>query len=220
MKKIFDTGQPWLLLLCLTAALFALSGCAAPKPAAPTAEEAMKAGILDGAIAAAKAPLFKLTCPVTGCILGSLEVGNPAGAGQMAEVVKVAMTPQPSEASQNFRAVVGVLGQVGGYGVIGAAASNITGKLIGGYTAGFSSNTAIAGAGFDAAGKVATLIPQVPVAVPPALPTTSIVVSGSGPTNIGSGSLLNSSQNPTNPVPKVCVAVPATATTPASMNCT
>lgn len=220
MLKFLAPGRPWLIMACLIAALFALAGCTTPKPATATAEETMKAGILDGAIAAAKAPLFKLTCPVTGCILGSLEVGNPAGAGQMAEVVKVAMTPQPSEASQNFRAVVGVLGQVGGYGVIGAAASNITGKLINGYTAGFASNTAIAGAGFDAAGKVATLIPQAPVATPPALPTTSIVVSGSGPTNIGSGSLLNSSQNPTNPAPKVCVAIPATATVPASVSCT
>ena len=35
-------------------------------------------------------------------------------------------------------------------------------------------------------------------------PSTSITVSGSGPSNIGSGTLNNGSQNPVNPLAKVC----------------
>ncbi len=57
---------------------------------------------------------------------------------------------------------------------------------------------------------------QPPAANP--LPTTHIEVSGSGPTNIGSGNLNVGSQNPTNPT-KVCTLIPATATTPARQDC-
>ena len=129
--------KAFIALLCIT-----LAGCATDKT---KAEQITHAGLVDGAIAAAQAPLFKLSCPATGCILGSLEVGNPGAGAQLADVVKVVMTPQVSEAGQNFRAVLGVLGQVGGYAVIGHAASQIVGKVVGGYTSGFSSNVAIAG---------------------------------------------------------------------------
>lgn len=143
-----DIGMTGAIGLILLAVLLALTGCST-KPTV-SAEDTIKAGLMDGAIAAAKAPLFKLTCPATGCILGSLEVGNPAGAAQMAEVVRVAMAPQPSEASQNYRATLGFLAPLAGYGVIGNVASNIVGKVIGGFNSGFASNTAIATAGFDA----------------------------------------------------------------------
>ena len=123
-------------LLCIS-----IAGCATDKT---KADQITHAGLVDGAIAAAQAPLFKLSCPATGCILGSLEVGNPGAGAQLADVVKVVMTPQVSEAGQNFRAVLGVLGQVGGYAIIGHAASQIVGKVVGGYTSGFSSNVAIA----------------------------------------------------------------------------
>lgn len=134
--------------LCLLVALLALTGCST-KPTV-SAEDTIKAGLMDGAIAAAKAPLFKLTCPATGCILGSLEVGNPAGAAQMAEVVRVAMAPQPSEASQNYRATLQFFAPMAGNAVIGHFASNIVGKVVSGFESGFASNTAIADSGFDA----------------------------------------------------------------------
>ena len=122
-------------LLCIT-----LAGCATDKT---KAEQITHAGLVDGAIEAAKAPLFKMTCAPS-CTFGSLEVGNPGAGAQLADVVKVVMTPQASEAGQNFRAVLGVLGQVGGYAVIGHAASQIVGKVVGGYSSGFASNVAIA----------------------------------------------------------------------------
>lgn len=155
-------GMTGAIALILIIVLLALTGCAT-KPTV-SAEDTIKAGLMDGAIAAAKAPLFRLTCPVTGCILGSLEVGNPAGAAQMAEVVRVAMAPQPSEASQNYRATLGFLAPLAGYGVIGSVASNIVGKITDGFKAGFASNTAIADSGFGAAGLIAGKIPQAPVA--------------------------------------------------------
>lgn len=187
------------IVLCL---VLCLTGCAG-KPTV-SADDTIKAGLTDAAIAAAKAPLFRLTCPSTGCIVGSLEVGNPAGAAQMAEMVRVAMAPQPSEASQNFRATLGFLSGVSTSGFIAYGVKSV----VNGFVSGFDANGKIAGDGFKANGELASLIPQTPA--PASLPTTSIVVSGSGPTNIGSGSLLNGSQNPistvTNPSPRVCTA--------------
>lgn len=142
MKETHETNL-WSGAIVLCLMLIFLAGCAT-KPTGPNAEDTIKAGLMDGAIAAAKAPLFKLTCPALGCVLGSLEIGNPAGAGQMAEVVKIAMTPQPSEASQNFRAVMGVISNLGGYAIIGHAASSIMGKVVDGYASGFASNVSIA----------------------------------------------------------------------------
>lgn len=158
-------------------------GCAT-KPAGPTPEDTIKAGIADATIAAAKAPLFKLTCPTEGCVIGSLEVGNPQGGAYLADVMKVAMTPQPSEASQNFRAVVGAVGQIGGWAVIGHYATAAISSVTEGFAKGFASNAQIAGFGFDANGKVASFIPQ-----PGATTTTNITVAGDGA--IGTGNSIS-----------------------------
>jgi len=184
------------LALVIIAVVLALTGCATTKETA-TAEEVTRAGALDGAIAAAKAPLFTLSCPVTGCIIGSLSVGNPGGAAQMAEVVKVAMQPVPSEASQNFRAVLGVLGQVGGWGVIGHYAIAAIGSVTEGFAKGFASNANIATAGFASntaiAGQIQSPQPNI---------TTTTTLSGYGV--IGSGTVTAPVTTTTNPVAKVC----------------
>lgn len=127
----------------LLAVILAATLCScATKPVA-TAEDITRAGAMDGAIKAAQTPLFELTCPVSGCVIGNIKVGNPSAVGQLADIAKVAFAPTVSEAGQNFRAVLGVIGQVGGYATIGHFASAITGKIVGGYTAGFESNVAI-----------------------------------------------------------------------------
>ena len=217
-----DLGLTGVLDLCLLAALLALGGCASKDAPKVTPADTIKAGLTDAAIEAAKAPLFRLTCPSTGCVIGSLEVGNPQGAAQLADAMKVVMAPQPSEASQNYRATLAFLGPIAGYVAIGNAASNIVGKVVGGYTAGFDSNVKIAGAGFDSNVKAfdtlkEAILKPVPATADP-LPTTHIEISGSGPTSIGSGNLNVGSQNPTNPT-KVCTPIPATATTPARLDC-
>lgn len=155
--------------------LLLLAGCAAK---GPSPEDAMKAGLLDATVAQVKAPLFKLTCPPTGCIISSLEVGNPNGASQMIDIARIALTPQPSEASQNFRAVLGTVAQVGNTGVIGHFASSIFGKIVGGFTSGFDANSRIAQAGFDSNAKAydalkeALLKPAPTTPTPPATPPT------------------------------------------------
>lgn len=170
--------------------MLGLSGCAT-KPTAPTVEDTIKAGIVDGAVAAAKAPLFKMTCPVTGCLFGSLEVGNPGGAAQMAEIVKVAMAPQPSEASQNFRAVIGVLGQVGTIGLVSHAAASIFGKISDGYV-GIASK-------IQAPGAITTTTNTMN-----ATTNTSTTSTLSGTGVLGSGTYTAPITNTTNPSPKVC----------------
>lgn len=217
MKHFFSKYQDELTTaligLCLALAVLGLSGCASTKPDAPTAEDTIKAGVVVGAIDAAKAPLFRLTCPTTGCVIGSLEVGNPSGAGQLADVVKVAMSPQPSEASQNFRAVLGVVSHIGGYAIIGNAASNIMGKITDGFKAGFTSNASIAGAGFEANGKIAGMIPQ-----PGAVSNTTNTLSGTGV--LGSGTYTAPITTTTNPSPKVCVPTYSAAGVPTGFSCT
>lgn len=169
----------WAVLLLIVGAMV-ISGCAT-KSDKPTADDTIKAGIMDGAIAAAKAPLFKLTCPTTGCILGSLEIGNPSGAAQMAEVVKIAMTPQPSEASQNYRATLGFLGGVSQAGFIAYGVKSV----VNGFVSGFDANGKIAGDGFKANGEIASLIPQ--TVAPNVTNTNTYTLSGTGALNVGSG---------------------------------
>ena len=185
--------------------LIFLAGCATKPPAGPTADDTIKAGVVDGAIAAAKAPLFKMTCPVAGCVFASLEVGNPAGATQMAEVVKVAMTPQPDEMSQNYRATIGALAQVGGWAVIGNYANKLVGSVTNGFASGYASNVAIAGK-----------IPQ-PGAV--SNTTTTNTLSGTGV--LGSGTYnAPITTTTTNPSPKVCVPTYSATGIPTGFTCT
>jgi len=201
-KDIFF-GLQAALIICIT---LLATGCASTKPEV-TPEHTLKAGMLDGAIEAAKAPLFKMTCPLTGCVFGSLEVGNPNGAGQMAEIVKVALTPQPSEASQNFRAVLSTVSTLGGYAIIGNAASNIFGKVTEGFAAGFKSNV-----------DIANRIPQ-PGAVNTTTTTTSNTLSGTGV--LGSGTYNAPITNTTtNPSPKVCTPTFSATGAPNGFNCT
>jgi hypothetical protein len=202
-------------MMKLTALLIALmvAGCAT-KPTV-TAEDTIRAGSMDGAIKAAQTPLFELTCPALGCVIGSLKVGNPSAGQQLADVVKVAFAPQMSEAGQNFRAVLGVLGQVGGYAVIGHAASAITGKIVGGYTAGFDSNV-----------KIAQNIPQ-----PGAVSNTTNVLSGTGvlgsgtytapiTTNTTTTTTTDRHDVITNPAARVCTPTFSATGTPTGFVCT
>jgi hypothetical protein len=82
-----------------------LSGCASwfeTKPATPTPEETTRAAFLDKSLAATSAPLFKLSCPTTGCVIGSLEVGNPSATTNTSTLSEVpsrfhgAWTSQPN----------------------------------------------------------------------------------------------------------------------------
>lgn len=187
----------------LILAILGLNGCAA-KSTQPTADDTIKAGVVDGAIAASKTPLFKMTCAPS-CTFASLEVGNPAAAGQMVEIVKVAMQPAPSEASQNFRAVIGVLGQVGTVGLIGHTVSNVFGKISDGYV--------------GMAGKI-----QAPGAI---TTTTTNTTTNTATTNtlsgtgvLGSGTYTAPIATNTNPSPKVCVPTFGATGTPTGFVCT
>lgn len=175
-----STYYKGILLVLLITLLAAVGGCSwlekkPDTPAKATAEETMRAGMLDLAGEAAKQPLLKLVCPASGCILGSLEVGNPANAQHFADTVKVVMAPQPSELSANYRATLAVLGKVGGYAVIGSAAKGIFGKITDGFASGYKANV-------DIASKI-----QAPAA-PGAITNTTVNNSIGGSGVIGSGS--------------------------------
>lgn len=175
------------LSICILA-IIGLSGCAT-KPQTVTPEDTIKAGLVDAAVAASKAPLFKLTCPASGCIISSLEVGNPAGAAQLADTIKVAMTPHTSEASENFRVAMGVVGQLGVWGIGANAVSNIFGSITNGFV--------------NVAGKI-----QAPGSITTTTTSTvnntstSQTLSGTGV--IGSGSYNAPITTTTNPLAKVC----------------
>jgi hypothetical protein len=199
-------GLTGLIAVILLAALLALSGCATKPPpsTAPTVEDTMKAGVMDGAIAAAKVPLFKMTCAPS-CTFASLEIGNPAAAGQMAEIVKVAMTPTPDEMSQNYRATIGALAQVGGWAVIGNYANKLVSNVTQGFASGYASNVAIAGK-----------IPQ-----PGAVSNTTNTLSGTGV--LGSGTytapITTTTTTTTNPAPKVCTPTYSPTGVPTGFTC-
>ena len=171
-------------LLVISAML--LVGCASTKPT----DEIMKAGLMDGAIKAAQAPLLKITCPTTGCQFSSLEVGNPAGGAQLAEVVKVAMAPQASAGEKIALAIVDRGFSALGIGLIANSAKSIMGDLFKSQTAvstaGFGAIQNTAQSGFSATGLIAGNIPQ-PGAVTNTSTvnnttntTTSLTASGAG----------------------------------------
>jgi hypothetical protein len=194
------------IMAAILISAFLLGGCATKDKSTP--EDVMKAGALDGAVKAASMPLFKMTCPPAGCQFSSLEVGNPAGAAQMAEIARVAMTPQPSEASQNFRAVVGALTQVGGYGVIGHFATKAISSVTDGYKAGFASNV-------DIAKQI-----QAPGAVTTINTTNTNTLSGTGVQGSGTYTApITTTTTTTNPSPKVCSVTYSATGTPNGFVC-
>lgn len=194
------------IALALIVVVLALTGCAT-KPSAATPADTIKAGVVDGAIEAAKAPLFKMTCSPT-CTFASLEVGNPTGATQLVEVVKAAMVTPPDEASQNYRATIGALAQVGGWAVIGNFANKLVGNVTQGFASGYASNVAIAGK-----------IPQ-----PGAVTTTTTTNTLSGTGVLGSGTytapITTTNTTTTNPTPKVCVPTYNATGIPTGFTCT
>lgn len=220
------------LLVALTLSLLSLSGCALfeskdEKAAAkiPTVADVQKGGLIDGAVKSANTPLFEMTCAPS-CTFASLKVGNPGATEKLAEVVRVVMTPQPSEASQNFRAVLSAVTQVGGGAVIGHYGSKITESIVGGFKSGFTSNSAIAAEGFGATVKVADNIPQ---PGPISTVNNSLTVSGAGAagamggsasasnpvtstSNVNSNNPISNSYNPVNPAPRVCTLTPTYTT--------
>lgn len=200
MKRIFA--------ICFFALVFA--GCASTKSATvPTAEETMKAGLLDGMLAATKASLFELTCPPSGCVISSLKVGNPYAAAQAAETVKVVMAPQASTSEKVALAFIDRGFSALTFGLGAGAAKNIFGNMFASHTAvatgGFNALQKTASDAFSVNGTIASNIPQ-----PGATITTTNTIGGQGV--IGSGSLTtndrhdvtNTGSNNTNPTPKVC----------------
>jgi hypothetical protein len=214
---VWSCGIGFMLLIALCGMF--LGGCTTTPKAA--AEDVMKAGLYDGMVKAANAPLVEITCAATGCNFASLKVGNPGGAAQMAEVVKVANAPVVSEAGANYRATLGLVGQVASGAVVGHFAAKVTDSIVGGFKSGFASNTAIAGAGFDATGKIASLIPQ-PPATPaaPTPPTTEIIIDhNTGAVNVG-GTQDNSNRSVTNPAPCKWVITYSATGVPNGFSCT
>lgn len=162
-----------------------LCGCASSTKK-EDAHTLMQADVLDQAKAAVAAPLFKLTCPATGCIIASLEVANPAAAAQMAEVMRVAMTPQPSPGLQAFVATMDAVKSLGAIGLVAHGVTSVVSSIVGGQvqtaSAGFSALSSTAGAGFTANSSIASLIPQ-PI-------TTTTTIGGNG--TVGSGTTTTS----------------------------
>ena len=175
-----------------------LSGCVSwfksdtPKVEPATVEETTRAAFLDRVMAAAAAPLFELTCPAEGCTIGSLKVGNPFAVSQLADTAKVIFAPKRNEWLEFWGSLINGAMKVGGYAVIGDAAARITGSIVNGYTTGFGSMAQIAGFGFDATGKVASMIPQ-PGAVTNTTTNTTNTLSGTGV--MGGGQYIGPVQN-------------------------
>lgn len=205
------------ILIAVLIAL-ALTACAhKPTPA----EDTMKAGLMDGAIKTAQAPLFKLTCPPAGCILGSMEVGNPQGAAQMAEALRVVMTPQTTAGEKILMAVVDKGFGALGVGLVANGIKGVMGDMFKSQTAvatgGFEAMRGTAAQGFSVNGQIASFIPQ-----PAANITTTTTSTIGGQGVIGSGQLTttdrhditttttdrhdvtNTNSQNTNPSPMVC----------------
>lgn len=95
------TAKRVLLLIGAALAALFISGCKKDdvRPDAPlTQREVISAALTTALADAAKVPLFKMTCPATGCIVGSMEVGNPMGVVALADALKVASMPVPEPA--------------------------------------------------------------------------------------------------------------------------
>lgn len=202
-----------LIALLMIAVTLMLSGCweTTKMPPGPTVEETTRAGFLDKMFTQAAVPLFKLTCPVQGCVIGSMEVGNPFAVTQLADTVRVVFAPQRNEWLEFAGTLVNAVAKVGGYKVLGDAAAKISGNIVSGYTAGYASQAQIAGYGFDATGKVASFIPQ---------PGANITQNIGGDGVIGSGSLTKTDRHDITPAP--VVIIPPTkncTTTTGSLNC-
>lgn len=215
MRTIMRAALAALLVLSIGACATTAEKDAAVKDA--QAQTVMKADLLDTAKTAAAAPLFKLTCPPTGCILASLEVGNPAAAAQMAEVVKVAFTPQPSVGAAIAHEFFDTVRTLGPIGLVSHGISTIMHDVT-------SAQTATASAGFSANSAIASHIPQ-PGAVTTTTNNTMVTASGpgaaaaSGGTATGSApttttSTTTTNSNNTNPAPAVvtCTGDPVVCT--------
>lgn len=215
------------VLLLFGAALAALfiSGCASKgKPAEDpaTPREAISLALATAMVEAAKAPLFKMTCPASGCVMASLEVGNPMGVVAIADALKVASTPVPEPAPwwvQAFSGPLQVLAQAATVKWGLAGVGNIVQAVSHGQymtaAAGFNSTQqlgASAFASFDS--SMRTALQQYGVA----RPNQSVVIQGDGIVASPNASIVKPSTTYTfgqdgvvgngslvKPAPRVCV---------------
>lgn len=170
----------------------------------------LRSEVAKASISAANAPLLSITCPSQGCIIGSLEVGNPASGQQFANAIQ--MLSAPTGAERIWTSIIDK-----GFGSLG------TGLIVGGIrgfaSSMFASQTATSIGGFNAiantaqSGFAATSNIAGQIQAPAANITTSNSIGGSGV--IGSGSYVgpvtttntSTSTNTvttTNPTPRVC----------------
>jgi len=212
--------------IIIAVSLFMLAGCASTPKAT---DEIMKAGLLDGAVKSAHAPLFKLICPATGCIIGSLEIGNPAAGAQLAEVVRVVMTPQVSASERIWLSVIDKGFSTIGMGLIANGVKSFAASMFGSQTTiatggfnaisgtaqtGFGAIANTAQSGFGATAVIAGRIPQ-PGAITTTNTTTTntttnLTASGagsavaSGGNASGNNPITTTTTTSTNPSPRVC----------------
>ena len=170
----------------------------------------LRSEVAKASISAANAPLLSITCPSQGCIIGSLEVGNPASGQQFTNAIQ--MLSAPTGAERIWTSIIDK-----GFGSLG------TGLIVGGIrgfaNSMFASQTATSIGGFNAiantaqSGFAATSNIAGQIQAPAANITTSNSIGGSGV--IGSGSYVgpvtttntSTSTNTvttTNPTPRVC----------------
>lgn len=207
--------------IALAALLVLATGCATQaqkdqEANAAQAQQLMKADVLDAAKATVSASLFELTCPPNGCIIASLKVGNPAAAAQMADVMRVAFTPQPSAGLQAYIATMDMLGKVGVVGLVTHGVSQIMHSVTQGQvdtaTAGFGSLSSTASSGFASNAAIASHIPQ-----PGAITTTNtingngVIGSGTSSTSTNTTTTTTTSTNPT-PTTVTCTGTPVECT--------
>lgn len=204
------------------AALLLLSGCKLfeTKEDPPSERELYTAAVSKAFADAAARPLFKLECPDAGCIVKSLEVGNPLAIMELSKAVQVALAPPvpvPPWWAQPLNTVLSAIVQVGSikYGLAGVG--NIVSSVVGGMAtvsnAGFGALTQQGGQAFAAYDRTMqagwTAMTQRPPATPTVTNTYTWDVSGSG-NNFGSGTVsysnapISNSYNPVNPAARVC----------------
>lgn len=202
MKRVIAT-----LLIAAFAA-----GCASTKEKETKAM--LQADIVEKATAQAAVPLFKLTCPASGCMIGSLEVGNPSAGAQLGEIARVAFAPVRSEAVEVFGMLIDGAKTLGGIGLVSNGIAKIMSAVTSGQvamaTAGFSAVGTTAASGFASNASIAGRIQA------PAVPQANVTNNIGGDGVIGSGSFTGpvTTTTNTNPNPMVvtCTGTPPVCT--------
>jgi hypothetical protein len=197
-----------------------LDGLAVQTQGTP-ARSSINASIAQAFLDVARQPLVKFECPEAGCLIKSLEVGNPMSIMELSRAFQVALAPAPVQPpwwAQPINTVISALAQVGSIKFGLAGVGNIVSSVVGGMATvsgtGFNALVQQGGQAFSAYDRsMQTALNGYAQRPPNVTNTYTWDVSGNG-NNFGSGQLsysnapISNSYNPVNPAARVCFMTP------------